>query len=55
MLDRVLGPGSISTVTEEEVSALPLYLGFLWVIWDPHKQAWHDKIFRTYVLKMVAR
>jgi uncharacterized RDD family membrane protein YckC len=27
------------------------YLGFLWVIWDQHKQAWHDKVFRTYVLK----
>lgn len=37
------------------VSALPLYLGFLWVIWDQHKQAWHDKVFRTFVLKRVAR
>ncbi len=33
------------------ISAPPLYLGFLWVIWDPDKQAWHDKAFRTYVVK----
>ncbi len=25
------------------VSALPLYLGFLWAGWDKNKQAWHDK------------
>jgi uncharacterized RDD family membrane protein YckC len=37
------------------VSALPLYLGFFWVIWDGHKQAWHDKVFRTFVLKRKAR
>jgi uncharacterized RDD family membrane protein YckC len=30
----------------------PLFgLGFLWVIWDPAKQAWHDKVFGTYVVK----
>ncbi|HEY4683902.1 MAG TPA: RDD family protein [Candidatus Acidoferrales bacterium] len=28
-------------------------LGFLWVIWDPQKQAWHDKIFRTFVVRRV--
>lgn len=37
------------------VSAPPLYLGFLWVIWDGQKQAWHDKVFRTYVIKQVSR
>ena len=33
------------------ISAPILDLGFLWVIWDKKKQAWHDKVFRTYVLK----
>jgi uncharacterized RDD family membrane protein YckC len=33
------------------LSAPPLYLGFLWVIWDPDKQAWHDKVFGTYVIQ----
>lgn len=35
------------------ISGPLLYLGFLWVIWDRDKQAWHDKVFRTYVLRRV--
>ncbi len=27
------------------------WLGFLWIIWDPLKQGWHDKLARTYVVK----
>ncbi len=37
------------------VSGPLLYLGFLWVIWDGEKQAWHDKVFRTYVLRRASR
>jgi uncharacterized RDD family membrane protein YckC len=33
------------------VSALPIGLGFLWVLWDPKKQGFHDKIARTLVVK----
>ena len=32
------------------VSALPLYLGFLWIGIDRRKQGWHDKIARTIVI-----
>jgi uncharacterized RDD family membrane protein YckC len=32
------------------VSALPLYLGFLWAGVDRRKQGWHDKIARTIVV-----
>jgi uncharacterized RDD family membrane protein YckC len=32
------------------VSALPLYLGFLWVAVDRRKQGWHDKIAGTIVI-----
>ncbi len=32
------------------VSALPLGLGFLWVMWDKRKQGWHDKIAGTVVI-----
>ena len=32
------------------VSALPLYLGFLWAAVDRRKQGWHDKIGRTIVI-----
>jgi uncharacterized RDD family membrane protein YckC len=33
------------------VSALPLYLGFLWAVVDRRKQAWHDKIAGTLVVQ----
>ena len=33
------------------VSGIPLWLGFLWVLWDPEKEAWHDKIAKTRVIK----
>jgi len=32
------------------VSAVPLYLGFLWILVDRRKQGWHDKIARTIVI-----
>jgi len=32
------------------VSALPLGLGFFWILWDKRKQGWHDKIARTVVI-----
>lgn len=31
-------------------SLMPLGLGFLWILWDPRKQAWHDKIAGTIVV-----
>jgi uncharacterized RDD family membrane protein YckC len=33
------------------LSALPLYLGFLWVALDRRKQGWHDKIAGTVVVQ----
>lgn len=32
------------------ISAIPFFLGFLWVLWDPGRQTWHDKIAGTQVL-----
>jgi uncharacterized RDD family membrane protein YckC len=26
-------------------------LGFLWMLWDPNKQTWHDKVAQTYVVR----
>jgi uncharacterized RDD family membrane protein YckC len=31
-------------------SALVLALGYLWMLWDPEKQTWHDKIANTVVV-----
>jgi uncharacterized RDD family membrane protein YckC len=33
-------------------SILVLFLGYLWIAWDPEKQGWHDKIAGTVVLKL---
>ena len=32
------------------ISGLALGLGYLWIAFDPHKQAWHDKLATTYVI-----
>lgn len=32
------------------LSAVVLFLGYFNIIWDPNKQAWHDKIAKTYVV-----
>ena len=33
------------------LSLLAAGLGFLWIIWDPERQAWHDKIAGTVVVR----
>ena len=33
------------------LSALPLFLGFIWVAFDPKKQGWHDKLAGTLVIR----
>lgn len=32
-------------------SVIVLFLGFFWIIWDAEKQAWHDKIAGTVVVR----
>jgi uncharacterized RDD family membrane protein YckC len=43
--------GAITRYVGYWVSALPIGLGFLWAIWDPKHDAWHDKIAGTKVIK----
>jgi uncharacterized RDD family membrane protein YckC len=33
------------------VSGAALGLGYLWMLWDPNKQTWHDKVAKTYVVR----
>jgi uncharacterized RDD family membrane protein YckC len=33
-------------------SIVVLFLGYLWIAWDPEKQGWHDKIAGTMVLRL---
>jgi uncharacterized RDD family membrane protein YckC len=37
------------------ISALPLGLGYLWAIWDPRRQGWHDKMAGTLVIRDLRR
>ena len=32
------------------LSAIPCFLGYLWMLWDPQKQTWHDKMVGSYVV-----
>jgi uncharacterized RDD family membrane protein YckC len=32
------------------VSGLACLLGYLWMLWDPEKQTWHDKVAGTFVV-----
>jgi uncharacterized RDD family membrane protein YckC len=49
----LLTPGTaVFRYFAEWISAIPLGLGFLWVIWDPKHEAWHDKIVATKVIKV---
>ena len=33
------------------VSQVVLLLGYLWMLWDPKRQTWHDKIAKSVVVK----
>lgn len=35
------------------VSAIAVFLGFLWVVFDKRKQAWHDKMANSVVVKEI--
>jgi uncharacterized RDD family membrane protein YckC len=32
------------------VSTIPIYLGYLWMLWDREKQTWHDKMAGSVVV-----
>lgn len=34
------------------LSGIVLLLGYLWMIWDPKKQTWHDHLAKTVVVKV---
>jgi uncharacterized RDD family membrane protein YckC len=54
--------GNIPTVKQSVIryigyyiSLLPVGLGFFWVGWDKKKQAWHDKLAGTVVIRPVSK
>ncbi|MGI8803535.1 MAG: RDD family protein [Solirubrobacteraceae bacterium] len=36
------------------VSAIPIFLGYLWMLWDREKQTWHDKMAGDVVVPVSA-
>lgn len=34
------------------ISVVPLFLGVIWIVFDNRKQAWHDKITNTLIVKV---
>ena len=32
------------------LSTIPFLLGYFWMLWDPQKQTWHDKIANSVVV-----
>jgi uncharacterized RDD family membrane protein YckC len=50
---NVLTPGqAIVRYIGTIISAIPIALGYLWAIWDPKHDTWHDKIATTKVIKV---
>lgn len=45
------GPAIGRWLMQGLVSAQIFYLGYLWMLWDPQGQTWHDKIAGTYVVE----
>lgn len=39
-------------VIGKAISGIVLLLGYLWMLWDPKKQTWHDKIAKSVVVKV---
>jgi uncharacterized RDD family membrane protein YckC len=36
------------------LSAIAIFIGYLWMIWDPEKQTWHDKLSSSVVVPVSA-
>lgn len=44
-------PRAFLRIFVANISLVVFGLGFLWMLWDPKKQTWHDKAARTLVVK----
>ena len=37
------------------ISAIPLFLGFIWILFDRQHEGWHDKIANTHVVYILSK
>ena len=44
-------PRGIGRYFARILSGLAIGLGYLWMLWDPRKQTWHDKLVRSVVVR----
>ncbi len=44
-------PRAIVRILVANISLVAFGLGYLWMLWDPKNQTWHDKAARTLVVK----
>jgi len=50
-----IGPGrAIGRYFARILSAIPLLLGYFWMLWDAEKQTWHDKLVGSVVVPVSA-
>jgi uncharacterized RDD family membrane protein YckC len=42
--------GAVLRYVGRIASAIVCLLGYFWMLWDPERQTWHDKIAGTYVV-----
>lgn len=45
-------PAFLREIVGKFISFIVILLGFFWMLWDPKKQTWHDKIAGTVVIKI---
>jgi uncharacterized RDD family membrane protein YckC len=50
------GPASFLRMLGREwigkwISAVVFFLGYLWILFDPERQGWHDKLMSTWVVE----
>ena len=45
------GEAVLREVVGKFLSSLIFLLGYLWMLWDPKKQTWHDKLGKSIVVK----
>jgi len=48
-----LGIAALREILGKTLSAIALFIGLLWIIWDEEKRGWHDIIANTRVVKVV--
>jgi uncharacterized RDD family membrane protein YckC len=36
------------------ISAIPIYLGFIWILFNKKRRGWHDMVAKTYVIETSA-